>query len=286
MDKSMLKNMFSSERISISDNSCYISEQKKTQICNALEKLNFSSQIITFIKEFAGVSIGIKIDKHLFQYFHVILPNTASINSSERIEIGRVDCCGQKLSVNFDNLKKCYYLGENSLIASNEDELFKYLLSEDSILSVRILPKTVQLLKNAGWYEGRTIDINNITVKFQSDGILLTESQKCFLQEFGGITGVDSNDEGFIIYDSIRKPKCVRDNIVYFTPKIPSPKDMHSYDSFNIIAYNNNIDMLRVGEAGNGLIPIWISTEGKLFRDDGEQLGRTVMEGLQTILLN
>lgn len=145
MDKSMLKNMFSSERISISDNSCYISEQRKTQICNALEKLNFSSQIITFIKEFAGVSIGIKIDKHMFQYFHVILPNTASINSSERIEIGRVDCCGQKLSVNFDNLKKCYYLGENSLITSNEDELFKYLLSEDSILPVRILPKTVQL---------------------------------------------------------------------------------------------------------------------------------------------
>ena len=72
MDKSMLKNMFSSERISISDNSCYVSEQKKAQICDALERLNFSSQIITFIKEFAGVSIGIKIDKQLFQYFHVI----------------------------------------------------------------------------------------------------------------------------------------------------------------------------------------------------------------------
>jgi hypothetical protein len=43
--------------------------------------------------------------------------------------------------------------------------------------------------------------------------------------------------------------------------------------------------MLRIGETGYGIMPIWISTDGKLFRDDGVQLGRTAIEGIQTIIL-
>lgn len=37
-----------------------------------------------------------------------------------------------------------------------------------------------------------------------------------FLQEFGGIKGIDADDEEFLIYDSIRMPKCGRDSIVCF----------------------------------------------------------------------
>ena len=105
------------------------------------------------------------------------------------------------------------------------------------------------------------------------------------MQEFGEINGIDANDEEFIIYDSIRMPKRGRDCIIYFTSRARSEKDLYSYGPLKIVAYNNNIDMFRIGETGYCIMPIWMSTDGKLFRDDGAQLGKTAMEGMQTILL-
>lgn len=41
--------------------------------------------------------------------------------------------------------------------------------------------------------------------------------------------------------------------------------------------------LLRIGAAG--IMSLWLSTDGKMFRDDGAQLGRTAMEGMQTVLI-
>ncbi|MCR4795821.1 MAG: hypothetical protein K5898_11795 [Ruminococcus sp.] len=75
----------------VSDNSCYINEQKKKQICEALKIANFSQHIIAFINEFAGISVMVSIATHLFQSFDVILPRTATVNTCELLEIGRVE---------------------------------------------------------------------------------------------------------------------------------------------------------------------------------------------------
>ena len=71
----------------VSDNSCYINEQKKKQICDALKTANFSQHIIAFINEFAGISVMVSIDKHLFQSFDVILPRIATVNTCELLEM-------------------------------------------------------------------------------------------------------------------------------------------------------------------------------------------------------
>ena len=222
----------------------------------------------------------------MYQYFMVNNQFSEEyLLSDSEIQIAKVNCGAQVRNVIYLNEHNCFRIEGSPIIAYSDEELFRYMMSEDSILPIKILPETFEKLQSFGWYEGRSIDIGNIIERFQSDGIPLTDKQKQFLQEFGGIKGFDTANEEFIIYDSIRMPKCVRDNIVYFTPKAPIQKDMHSYSSFNIVAYNNNINLLRVGEIGNGVMPIWISAEGKLFRDDGVQLGRTAIEGVQTLIL-
>lgn len=49
--------------------------------------------------------------------------------------------------------------------------------------------KIMTCLRAAGWYEGRSTDITEITKFYTSNGITLTDSAKRFLQEFYGIAG-------------------------------------------------------------------------------------------------
>lgn len=239
-----------------------------------------------FLKEFGCTGISKKIDANMYQYFTVNNHfNKDDLISDSEIIIGQLNCGAQLKKVIYSSKHRCFKFDDGFIIADSTEGLFGYMMSDESILPIKILPEALEKLRSFGWYDGRCVNISNITEKFQSDGTPLSEKQKLFLQEFGGIKGIDADDEEFLIYDSIRMPKCGRDSIVCFTPKTPSEKDMHSYGSLNIVAYNNSIDLLRVGETGYGIMPIWISTDGKLFRDDGEQLGRTAIEGVQTILL-
>lgn len=240
-----------------------------------------------FLQKFGCTGISKKIDMNMYQYFTVNnhFRKEYLISDSE-INIAQLQCGAQKKNVSFSNECHCFKIDGRHIIAHSTEDLFGYMLSDESILSINILPETFEKLKSFGWYEGRSIDVSNIIEKFEADGTPLSEKQKSFLQEFSGIKGIDANDEEFIIYDRIRMPKWRCDSIVYHTAKVPSQDDMYSYGPLNLVAYNNNTDMLCVGESGNGIMPIWVSTEGKLFRDDGAQLGRTIFEGLQTVLLH
>lgn len=238
-----------------------------------------------FLKEFGCTVIAKKIDANMYQYFSVNDRfSEKDMLSDSDIHIAQLNCGAQFKNVIYSNQKHCFKFEEGQIIADNIEDLFEYVLSNASIIPINILPETLEKLKSFGWYKDRHIDISKITKKFCLDGTPLSDKQIQFLQEFSGIKGIDASDEEFIIYDSIRMPKCVRDCIIYFTPKAPSEKDLYSYGPLKIVAYKNNIDMLRIGETGYGIMPIWISTDGKLFRDDGAQLGRTAMEGMQTIL--
>ena len=63
-------------------------------------------------------------------------------------------------------------------------------------------------------------------------------------------------------------------------------KDLTSYSPLNVVGNKENVDFLLAGIMGNGMVNFWISTDGRLFADQGTQLGRTAMEGLQTVLLH
>lgn len=188
--------------------------------------------------------------------------------------------CAKDFSI-FDGLRNESFFADGNIIAQSEEYLFKYFMSENCILSVVILPETKQYLEKYGWYEGRSIN-----VQFDEDGTPISDAQKAFLQEFGGFKGFSTNRESFEIYDRVKMPHYCSDTMVYHKRKTPATDDASSYSPINVIAYQNNVDMLCIGIIGNGMVPLWISTDGKLFADQGTQLGRTVMEGMQTILLS
>lgn len=168
---------------------------------------------------------------------------------------------------------------DGTQIAESTDDLLQYLLTVEFDYHAPIMPQTLSILKEAGWFEGRKTDISRLISKYQKEGITLSKAQIDFLQEFGGIKGKDSNSEEFEI--------CIEPKYSKFRKSKPlDSKDLTSYSPLNVVGNKENVDFLLAGIMGNGMVNFWISTDGRLFADQGTQLGRTAMEGLQTVLLH
>ena len=99
------------------------------------------------------------------------------------------------------------------------------------------------------------------------------------MKEFGGIKGEDENGDKFEV---IIEPKYSK----YRKSTPLTTDDLRTYSPLNVVGNKEHIDFLLAGAVGNHMINFWISTDGRLFMDQGNQLGRTVMEGWQEILLN
>lgn len=286
MDKVALKTMFSPDKIKIVDNSCYIDATKKACVLDELKKCSVLARLVSFFDEFAGISMMTKIDKNMYQRFDVILPQISQIDDHKRLSVGVVLCGARKESVYYDTTHEDNFIMKDNIIGRSVEELFTYFSTDEGILPLTIYPETKELLSKYGWYEGRNTEIRDIVSKFEKEGTPISSSQKAFLQEFGGIKGLSNGHEAFEIYNNCETSHSHSFEMQVHRRKKPSTNDKISYSPINVIAYRNNIDMLCVGTIGNGLIPLWISTDGVLFTDQGTQLGRTIMEGLQTILLN
>ena len=179
----------------------------------------------------------------------------------------------------FMNERGEFFNSKTELIANNEDKFFEYLLSVEYDYHAHIMPKTLDILKKAGWFEGRKKDISSLINKYKKEGIELSTSQISFMQEFGGIKGKDTNDEEFEI--------CIDPKYSIFKKRIPlSKSNLKSYNPLNVVGNKENVDFLLAGFMGNNMINFWISTDGRLFADQGIQMGRTIMEGWQKIVLD
>lgn len=179
----------------------------------------------------------------------------------------------------FMNERGEFFNSKTELIANNEDKFFEYLLSVEYDYHAHIMPKTLDILKKAGWFEGRKKDISSLINKYKKEGIELSKSQISFMQEFGGIKGKDTNDEEFEI--------CIDPKYSIFKKRIPlSKSDLKSYNPLNVVGNKENVDFLLAGFMRNNMINFWISTDGRLFADQGVQMGRTIMEGWQKIVLD
>lgn len=171
-----------------------------------------------------------------------------------------------------------FFNSENELIADNEDGFFEYLFTVEYDYHTPIKQQTLEILKDAGWFEGRKTDISGLISKYQKQGITLSDAQIAFMQEFGGIKGKGSHDEEFEI--------CIEPKYSIFEKSKPlDSKDLTSYNPLNVVGNKENVDFLLAGTTRNDMVRFWISTDGRLFEDQGVQRGRSIMEGLQWFLL-
>lgn len=276
MNKEVLKMFTLKKEGGFNDNSCYINADTKEHLITELKKMGMSDELIYFFEEFSGVSIVTKINTNNFQSFDVLIPDKL-IN--KEIIIGRISCYGQRLNIVYSGENKCFQYENGQYISKDIQGLFKYLFSDKSIQPINILPQTYNILKTLGWYEGRNIDVSEIVDKFKKNGISLTDVQIAFLQEFGGIKGKSENRECFEIFIDA-------EDYQFKKSKPPTKDDMYSYGPLNITGYEEKIDFLLVGAYGNLMVNLWISSDGRIFTDQGQQLGRTIMEAWQTILLD
>lgn len=276
MNKEVLKMFTLKKEGGFNDNSCYINADTKEHLITELKKMGMSDELIYFFEEFSGVSIVTKINTNNFQSFDVLIPDKL-IN--KEIIIGRISCYGQRLNIVYSGENKCFQYENGQYISKDIQGLFEYLFSDKSIQPINILPQTYNILKTLGWYEGRNIDVSEIVDKFKKNGISLTDVQIAFLQEFGGIKGKSENRECFEIFIDA-------EDYQFKKSKPPTKDDMYSYGPLNITGYEEKIDFLLVGAYGNLMVNLWISSDGRIFTDQGQQLGRTIMEAWQTILLD
>ena len=284
--------MTKEELIKIIKNKAVFISSEQIDISVVKEKLNQYSEIRnnTLMVQFAQkyhMIIFEKIEKVSKDRLHIqIYPFTSPKTIAEWqgenknvMGVAWISNVSGSIETLFMNERGEFFNSKTELIANNEDKFFEYLLSVEYDYHAHIMPKTLDILKKAGWFEGRKKDISSLINKYKKEGIELSKSQISFMQEFGGIKGKNTNDEEFEI--------CIDPKYSIFKKWIPlSKSDLKSYNPLNVVGNKENVDFLLAGFMGNNMINFWISTDGRLFADQGIQMGRTIMEGWQKIVLD
>lgn len=163
------------------------------------------------------------------------------------------------------SLKKVDDTIKDTVIANCSDEFISYLLTKEYDYHITVTEITYKKLCEAGWYEGRQVDISAILKKAEKRGTQLSEKQVLFLKEFSGLKSPDTTAaKGFFIADG-----------------------NELYDHFFEYSEDDPIQgssPIIIGFCCSDMITLELSAAGLLLKE-GEPTGRTVMEGWE-ILLN
>lgn len=163
-------------------------------------------------------------------------------------------------------------INQNQLqIASNLDNFWNYLIEKEYDFHPIISDDVYNVLKQAGWYEGRQIDIDPLLEECMEDDVFPTDIQIAFVEEFGGIKGMDLNNFGFLIGSS-REKRCFA-NIAKRTVRTEEKWILNNYGSETIC----------VGFCNDGADQIWLTPFGQIIVRQ-EAVGRTIIEGINCLL--
>lgn len=151
-----------------------------------------------------------------------------------------------------------FYNKDRGLIAENENDFFDFLTSVEYDFHPIVSEKVYDVLRGAGWFEGRRIDVSEFNEKMMERGVFLSQAQLDFLSEFSGI--------GF----SFKSEFCR----FYSLSEI--------LDNCDTCLDDNGNPMLAVAE--NMGPPYYIDQNGILDGLTDVKLGRTAIEGLNFLV--
>lgn len=151
-----------------------------------------------------------------------------------------------------------FYTENHEKIANNTDEFLKYFLDVPCNYHEPPSKYTYQMLREAGWYEGRRIDISQLIIDCEKDGVFLTDKQKEFISEFGNI------NVGEVSIEIDKDNGCYEPN--YFSGHF-------SADTISVGYYKT-------------VSRIYLSIDGRLYDDIGEPFGLDAMEAFHIMLNN
>lgn len=169
------------------------------------------------------------------------------------------------------------------------EDFLDYITTVEYDYHAPILESTYRRLKEAGWYEGRKIDISNLVRECEKDDVYLTESQKRFIEEFGGLEGSHENaNRNWVYIGDSRKIQYHNTELSYFI-NIFHDEDLElESEEINPIVKNYRKNTVRIGECWYYAQSILLTENGlMLLVDDGngvKPLGRTAMECFNILL--
>lgn len=136
---------------------------------------------------------------------------------------------------------------------------------------MEISNKTIEVLKNSGWYEGRKIDISENVKFLQERGFEVLESAKRFMEEFGELKiNVEEIDEDGTT-DVSKHSTCIKETIGVLN-------SLH----FGLEEYVNEKVML-IGSLYDFEIDLYISESGRIFKSIG-WVGDSIWEAFDNII--
>lgn len=136
---------------------------------------------------------------------------------------------------------------------------------------MEISNKTIEVLKNAGWYEGRKIDIDENLEFLKERGFEVFESAKRFMEEFGELK---INVEQIWLDGSKHISKhttCIKETV-----------GMLNSIHFKLRRYTSE-KVIPIGSLYNFTIDLYISESGRIF-DSTAWVGDNVWEAFDNII--
>ncbi|MCM1505723.1 MAG: SUKH-3 domain-containing protein [Ruminococcus flavefaciens] len=166
---------------------------------------------------------------------------------------------------------------EHKKIADNTADFLDYITTVEYDYHAPISERTYYWLKKAGWYEGRKIDISGLVKECEKDGVFLTEPQKRFIEEFGGLYVPKEEDSNYWLFisDKVGKYNCF---INIFRAELRMLYD----EEIIAIAEKYGKNTVCIGEYGHFVDEILLTEKGLMlinFEGDIVEYGRTAMEG-------
>ena len=183
-----------------------------------------------------------------------------------------------------------FYNRDRKKIADNTPDFLDYITTVEYDYHAPISENTYHILKKVGWYEGRKIDISGLVRECEKDGVFLTEPQKRFIEEFGGLDNFfkDKNSNyWFHISDKRTSKRRKKDEPVFFINIFHDKiRDLTDEDILEIAEkYGENT--VCVGGYGDWGDEILLTENGLMiinFEGTIEEYGRTAMEGFNKML--
>lgn len=149
-----------------------------------------------------------------------------------------------------------FYNEKHEKIADNVDDFLEYFLDVSCNYHESPSERTYQMLRDAGWYEGRRIDISELITECEKDNVFLTDKQKEFISKFGNINVGEVSIE------------IEKDNSCY------EPHHFSGHFSADTVSVGYYKTVSR----------IYLSNDGRLYDDMGEPFGLDAMEAFHIML--
>ena len=164
---------------------------------------------------------------------------------------------------------------DHQLIAESITDFWEYIIEKEYDYHPEISDDVMRVMRSAGWYEGRRINMDALLEECMDDDVFLSDKQIAFIEEFGGLGGNALLEGLQFFFPSKRMRRCFQN--------IANSAKEQVWTLEREILRDYGADTICVGYGNEGDFQLFLTTDGQLLIRS-MKVGRTIWEGIQCIL--